>query len=80
MNTEKTRFGFVSREKNAGQSYKYGKYIEIMTQFKYFGKTATNQNCMHKKVNSGRHLRTACYHSIHNIFFFPDGYPLKKKV
>jgi hypothetical protein len=47
VNTEKARYGFVSREQNAGQSYNINvgnKYFEIVTQFKYFGKTATNQN------------------------------------
>jgi len=75
VNIEKTRYGFVSREQNAGQSYNTNvgnKYFEIVTQFTYFEKkkNATNLNCMHKKVNSGLILGIACYHSVHNIFFF----------
>jgi hypothetical protein len=41
-----------------------------VTALKYFGKTATNQNSMHKKVKSGLNLGTAIYHSVYNIFFF----------
>jgi len=51
------------------------KYFEIVTQFKYFGKPATNKKCMHKKVNSGLNLGIACYRSVHNIFFFQMATP-----
>jgi len=82
VNIGKTRYGFVSREQNAGQSYNKNvgnKYFEIVTQLTYFGKNATNLNCMHKKVNSGLNLGTACYHSVHNILFSSTWLPPKKK-
>jgi hypothetical protein len=43
-------------------------YFETVTELKYFGKTATNQNSMHKQVKRGLNLGTAIYHSVHNIF------------
>jgi hypothetical protein len=73
----------VSGEQNAGQSYNTNvgnQYFEIVTQFKYFEKTATNQNSMHRKVNSGLNLGIACYQSVHNIFFLPDAYAPTRRV
>ena len=57
----------MSHEQNAGQNYNINlgnKYFKNVTQFKYFGKTATNQNCMNKRVNNGLNLRIACYHCL----------------
>jgi len=68
----------VSREQNLGPSYNINvgnKCFEIVTQFKYFGKTAINQICMQKKVNSELNLGIACYHSVYNIVFLQMATP-----
>jgi hypothetical protein len=59
-----------SRDQNAGRSHN----IKIdnsssgsVEEFKYFGTTLTNQNCIQEEIKSRLKLGTACRHSVQNI-------------
>jgi hypothetical protein len=54
-----------------GMKYDYIWYnsTSVITEFKYFGKTVTNQNVIHNWAQSILHLGCACCHSVHNILF-----------
>jgi hypothetical protein len=39
-------------------------YFENVGKFKYLRKTGTDQNCMHKEIESRLNSENACYHSL----------------
>ena len=41
--------------------------IERMEEFKYLGRTLTNQNCIQEEIKSRLKLGNACYHSVQNL-------------
>jgi ribosomal protein S2 len=69
VNTEKTKYMFLSRCQNAGQNHdiKFAdRSFENVAQFRYLETTITNQNLIQeeiKRLNSDN----ACYHSVQNL-------------
>jgi hypothetical protein len=60
----------VSRDQNAGQNreIKIGnRSFENVSQFKYLGTTATNQNLIQGKIKRRFNSGNACYHSVQNL-------------
>ena len=59
-----------SREQTAGLSHTMkadNSSIERVEEFKYLGKTLTNQNSIQKEIRSRLKLGNACYHSVQNL-------------
>jgi hypothetical protein len=53
VNTEKTKYTWLSRHQNAEQNYEIkiaNRCFENVAQFKYLGKTITNQNLIQEKL------------------------------
>jgi hypothetical protein len=70
INVEKTKYMLLSRHQNVSQNQDIkiaNRWFENVSQFKYLGRTVTNQNLiqeeMKRKLNSGN----ACYHSVQNL-------------
>ena len=60
----------MSREQTAGLSHTMkvdNSSIERVEEFKYLGKTLTNQNSIQEESKSRLKLGNACYHSVQNI-------------
>jgi hypothetical protein len=60
----------VSRDQNAGQTrdVKVGnRSHENVSQFRYLGKTVTNQNFIQEEIKSRLNSGNACYHSVQNL-------------
>jgi hypothetical protein len=59
----------LSRHQNAGQNHNIqigDRSFENVTQFKYLGTAATNQNFIHEVIKSTLNSGIACYHSLQN--------------
>jgi hypothetical protein len=59
----------VSRHQNLGQNKNLliaNKSFENVT--KYFGRTVTNQNCIHEEIKSRLNSRNVCYDSVQSFF------------
>jgi hypothetical protein len=70
VNSEKTKYMFMSRHQNAGQSNYMrvaNKSFERVTKFKYLGATLTDHNCIHEEIKSRLISGNACYHSVQNL-------------
>jgi hypothetical protein len=70
VNSEKTKYMFMSRHQTAGQS----NYIRVANKssekgakFKYLGATLTDQNCVHEGIRSRLNSGNACYHAVQNL-------------
>jgi hypothetical protein len=60
----------LSRHQNAGQNHnlKIGdRSFENVAQFKYLGRTVTNQNLIGKEIKRRLNSGNACYHSAQNL-------------
>jgi hypothetical protein len=66
INADKTMCMVMSRDQNAGQSHimKTDISCENVEEFKYLGKTLTNQNCIQEEIKSRLKLGNACYYSV----------------
>jgi hypothetical protein len=69
INIVKTKYMLLSRHQNTGQNQDIeiaSRSFENVSQFKYFGMTVKNQNCIQEEIkrsNSGN----ACYHSVQSL-------------
>jgi ERCC4-related helicase len=62
---------FMSHHQTTGQHHYTkvaNKCLNNMAQLKYLGMMATDQNCIHKEINSRLNLGNACYHAVQYLF------------
>ena len=70
VNAEKTKHMVMYRDQNAGENGNIqigNKSFETVEQFKYLGKTLTNQNSFHEDIKNRLKSGNACYHSVQNF-------------
>jgi hypothetical protein len=70
VNSEKTKYTFMSRHQIAGQSNYIraaNKSFEKVAKFKYLGSTLTDRNCIHEEIRSRLSSGNACYHAVQNL-------------
>jgi hypothetical protein len=70
INSEKTKYMFMSHHQTAGQS----NYIRVanissekVAKFKYLGATLMDQNCIHEEIRSRLNSGNARYHAVQNL-------------
>jgi hypothetical protein len=70
VNSEKTKYMFMSRHQTARQS----NYIRVtnksfkkVAKFKYLGATLMDQNCIHEEIRSKLNSGNACYRAVQNL-------------
>jgi hypothetical protein len=71
VNSEKTKYMFMSRHQTAGQSNYIrvsNRSFERVTEFKYLGATLTDQNCIHEEIRSRLNSGNACYRAVQNLW------------
>jgi hypothetical protein len=77
VNADKSKYTVMFRDQNAGRSYNIktdNSSFERVEEFKYLGKTLTNQNSIQEEIKSRVKSGYARYHSMQNICF-PVCYP-----
>jgi ribosomal protein S2 len=70
VNTEKTKFMFLSHNQNAGQNHDIkiaNSSFENVVQFRYMGMTITNQTLIQEEIKTSLNSGNACYHSVQNL-------------
>jgi hypothetical protein len=70
MNPEKTKYMLMSHSQKIRQKHCIkiaNRSYEDVTEFKYFGTTLTDQNCMHEEIKSRLNLGNACYHLVQSL-------------
>jgi len=69
-NADKTKYMFMHRDQNTGRSHKINtdnQSFEMVEQFKYLGKTLTNQKSIQEEIKSRLNSGNVCYHSVQNL-------------
>jgi hypothetical protein len=69
VNSEKTKYMFMSRHQTAGQSNYIrvaNKSFERVAKFMCLGATLTDQNCIHEEIRSRLNSGNACFHAVQN--------------
>ena len=67
---DKTKYMIMSRDQNAGRSHSIksdNSSIERVEDFKYLGKTLTNQNSIQEEIKSRLKGGNACYYLVQNL-------------
>jgi hypothetical protein len=70
VNSEKTKYMFMSRHQTTGQSNYIrvaNKSFEKVAKFTYLGATLTDQNCIHEEIKNRLNSWNACYHAVQNL-------------
>jgi len=70
VSADKTKYMVMSRDQNAGGLHSVridNSTFESVEEFKYLGKTLTNQNSIAEEIKSKLKSRNACYHSVQNL-------------
>jgi hypothetical protein len=67
VNAEKTKYMLMSCHQNAGENHIIDA-LENVAPYRYLGTTVTNQDLIHKEINSRLYSGNVCYHSYQNIF------------
>jgi ribosomal protein S2 len=71
VNTEKTKYMFMSLHQNAGQNHDIktaNRCFENVSQFRYLGTTVTNQNLIQEEIKRRSNSGNACYNSVQKLF------------
>ena len=69
-NADKTKYMVISRDQNIGRSHIVktdNSSFERVEEFKYLGKTLTNQNSIQEEIKRRLKSGNACYHSVQNL-------------
>jgi len=70
VNADKIKYMVMTRDQNAGRSHNIkidNSSFERVEEFRYLGKTLTNQNSILKEITSRLKSGNACYHSVQNL-------------
>jgi len=70
INECKKRYMAMSRDQNAGRIHSVridNSTFERVEEFKYLGKTLTNQNSIVEEIKSRLRSGNACYYSVQNL-------------
>jgi sorting nexin-29 len=70
VNSEKTKYMFMSRHQTAGQSNYImiaNKSFEKVAKLKYLGSTLKDENCIHEEIRNRLNSGNACYHAVQNL-------------
>jgi predicted transcriptional regulator len=73
VNAHKTKYMVMSRDQHAGRSQSMktdNSSFQSAEEFKYLGKTLTNQNSIHEEIKSGLMSGNVCNHSVQNLLCF----------
>ena len=71
VNTDKTKYMFMSGDQNAGWSHNItidNSSFERVGEFRYFGTNLMNQNSIQKEIKSRLKSGNACYQSLQHLF------------
>ena len=72
VSADKTKYMVMSRDQNAGRIHSVmidNSTFERVLEFKYLGKTLTNQNSIGEEIKSRLRSGNVCYHSVQNLLY-----------